>query len=224
MGYMYVNTEIAGNSYQTLRACERYKDYKKNTALKLEYTSNGFNSELFDIDASSFVGSSMVDIQKRINTYIEKIHDVKVRSSFLYFYGDCGTQKTVFSNWLGRKLIENKISCHYILMQDLIKALWAYSQNNELDVSDYYCRDVLFIDEAFTGRSQWGGYLDDLLKKRITNNKGIIFISNVNPLTIEKRGYSQPTQDLINREIVKRNSCFNFYDKYIKGTTQEVLF
>jgi DNA replication protein DnaC len=222
-GYFY---ELKNNQ-KVIKECPHHIEWSKKNELFKKFKKSGFQEDLFDYDISSYMGDKSSKNIQRLQKYVSLIDDSKVRSSILYLYGNPGTQKTTVSNFLGKNILQ-KYKCNYILMSNLILNLHKSNIDQEIkDKIDILSEsDVIIIDESFTQRSQWGGYLENFLKERINNQKGIIFISNIAPMTISTNGYPKSIQNLVERELLKRDSLFVFEDSYADnlGKIPEVLF
>ena len=65
--------------------------------------------------------------------------------SWIYLYGDNGTQKTTLANIIGREHIRHGIDCRYVLMKTLIDNLWNSQRDDEAKkkINDWLNCDVL---------------------------------------------------------------------------------
>jgi len=228
-----------GIEYKIIKECLHHVAWQLNENAYKEFIKSGFNKDYFEInnteDGGDYVGKKSIGNIFRLRNYIEFFNDSKVNSSILYFVGTNGTQKTTTATWIANKLIKNNKSVKYILMKDLLEKLW--QENREEDIREYIVElskcDLLIIDECFDKSKMhiWEsgkqiGYLDNFIRNRININKGIIFISNKYPNQIKSEGFSESLQELIKRELLKRDSLFTFEDNYYDeiGAIPERLF
>ena len=120
-------------------------------------------------------------------------------------------------------------------MKKIIDELWESQRDEEAKayIDKLLKCDVLIIDEAFSKDKihlwQSGnqiGYIDEFLRERLNNGKGIIFISNNSPSEIESQGFSHSIHDLVNRELLKTDGTMKMADKYFDniGQIPESLF
>jgi DNA replication protein DnaC len=225
----YYKTTIQNNiEYKLVKECDCHKKWSKEKELYLKFIKSGFQENFYNYDIKSYLGTNSISNIKRFQKYIEGISNPDIRSSILYFYGINGTQKSTIANWIGKQIIQSNYDCKYILMNPLIKLLHSANMDEEKreELRKYEECDIIILDEAFTQKSQWGGYLDNFIKERIINRKGIIFISNYAPAMITEHGFDKSIRDLVEREILKRNSLFIFEDSYIanKDKIPDILF
>jgi DNA replication protein DnaC len=227
-GYYYTNIERNNHQYKVVHECDHHKQYILEKELYTRFIKSGFQSDLFEYDISTYLGTKSIDNINRLTKYLMIISTPEVLSSMLYFYGPPGAQKSTVANWVGKCILASSHSCKYILMNQLILMLHKSNIDEEVKekLSEYEECDIIIIDESFTQKSQWGGYFDNFIKDRINNGKGVIFISNHPPSMISTNGFSKNIQDLVERELLKRNSMFVFEDIYFntQGAIPKVLF
>lgn len=219
--------------------CEHHRVWRIKKAAEKNFLDGGFNKDFFDYDIANYKGNESISNIGRLIKYVHLFDDKDVKNeivkSVLYLYGPNGTQKTTLGNWIGSELLQRGVSCQYALMKKIIDELWE-SQRNE-DSKAYTNKllkcDVLIIDEAFSKDKihlwQSGnqiGYIDEFLRERLNNRKGIIFISNNAPDEIESQGFSHSIHDLVNRELLKTDGAMKMVDKYFDnvGEIPERLF
>jgi len=222
--FNFVNTSSA---YWLAEECECHKKWSKNKELLKKFEKSGFQSNLFDYKITSYLGNKSDKNIVRLTRYWDRIKEPEIKASFLYFYGKPGTQKTTVATYVGKKILEAGLSCKYIQMNDLVLKLHKANTDQGIKEEIEYLENshIIIIDEAFTNRSQWGGYFENFIKTRIIKGKGIIFISNT-PINMISQYYGDNIQDLIEREILKRNSLFIFEDHWASliGEIPEDLF
>lgn len=219
--------------------CEHHRVWRVKKAAEKKFLNGGFNKDFFDYDIADYKGNESISNVSRLIKYVHLFDDKDVKNevvkSVLYLYGPNGTQKTTLGNWIGSELIQRGISCQYALMKKIIDELWESQRNEESKVYiDKLLKcDVLVIDEAFSKDKihlwQSGnqiGYIDEFLRERLNNRKGIIFISNNAPDEIESQGFSHSIHDLVNRELLKTDGAMKMVDKYFDniGEIPERLF
>ena len=192
-------------------------------------------------DIANYKGNESISNVSRLIKYIHLFDDKdentrkKVTKSVIYLYGPNGTQKTTLANWIGSELLQKGVSCCYALMKKIIDELWESQRDEEAKayIDKLLKCDVLIIDEAFSKDKihlwQSGnqiGYIDEFLRERLNNGKGIIFISNNSPSEIESQGFSHSIHDLVNRELLKTDGTMKMIDKYFDniGQIPESLF
>jgi len=234
-GY-YRDTETRnGIEYKIVKECLHHKAWRLKEAAYQQFINNGFNKDYFDNSDNDYIGTESIGNIIRLKNYVERFIDEKVSSSILYFYGKNGTQKTVTANWIGSYLIQANYDVQYISMNNLLDLLWNSQRDEEQKkrLLKYEDCNLVIIDEAFDKEKSviWGsgkqlGLIDDFIRERINYNKGIIFISNKEPSQIKAEGFSISIQDLIDRELKKRDSLFIFKDNYFDnlGTIPERVF
>jgi DNA replication protein DnaC len=138
-------------------------------------------------------------------------------------YGSNGTQKTTLAKWMAAKLLSNGYSVRYSIMQNLIKDLTIFEdEEREQACAKYYGVDLLIIDEVFDKSKVTlykSGYqipfLDQFIRDRLDNHKkGIVFVSNKKIEEIDAQGFGISLQDLITRKVLLKKSLLTFEDKY----------
>ena len=219
--------------------CEHHRVWRIKKAAEKKFLDGGFNKDFFDYDIANYKGNESISNVSRLIKYVHLFDDKDVKSevvkSVLYLYGPNGTQKTTLGNWIGSELLQRGVSCQYALMKKIIDELWESQRNEESKayIDKLLKCDVLIIDEAFSKDKihlwQSGnqiGYIDEFLRERLNNRKGIIFISNNAPDEIESQGFSHSIYDLVNRELLKTDGAMNMVDKYFDniGEIPERLF
>jgi DNA replication protein DnaC len=215
-GYYYTTITSNDRKYKVVKECEERTFWNKKRDTYTRYIKGGFQADLFDYDVASYLGNKSAGNIPRLEKYLSLLDKKEVRSSILYFRGNPGTQKTTVATWLGREILFRGFSCKYIFMNKLI--LMLHKSNIDEEIRDalqpYIDCDILILDEAFTSKSQWGGYIDNFLKDKINKGQGIIFVSNYAPMMIKENGYGENIKDLVEREIIKRDSLFHWEDKF----------
>lgn len=219
--------------------CEHHKVWRIKKAAEKKFLDGGFNKDFFDYDIADYKGNESISNVSRLIKYVHLFDNKEVKNevvkSVLYLYGPNGTQKTTLGNWIGSELLQRGISCQYALMKKIIDELWESQRNEESKayIDKLLKCDVLVIDEAFSKDKihlwQSGnqiGYIDEFLRERLNNRKGIIFISNNAPDEIESQGFSHSIHDLVNRELLKTKGAMKMVDKYFDniGQIPDTLF
>lgn len=218
----YIKTE------QGVRECDCHKKWQLSKTVFIKYKQNGFNPLDFDKTFDDYVGKKSLPNITRIKGYLDCFDSAetkdKVKSSVLYLYGPNGTQKTTIAAVIGKTLLFKGVSTRYILMKQLIDALWNSQRDAKAkDLIDRLIEcDVLIIDESFSKDKLhlWAsgnqlGYIDEFIRERINSAKGIIFISNTRSDQIEEQGFSHSIQDLVLRETAKQKAVMTFEDNYM---------
>jgi len=229
-----------GINYPIVRECLCHKVWAAEENAYSEWIKSGFRSEYFTINNNEngegdYVGTKSIGNIIRLYQYIDKFDNPQVSSSVLYFFGLNGTQKTVTANWIANRLIRRGKSVYAPSMKELLDKLWKEEREDicKEHIDLYSNCDLLIIEESFDKEKAhiWDsgkqiGYLDNFIRNRLNNNKGIIFISNKGINEIKKNGFSDSLVDLIERETKKRDSFFTFYDNYFDsvGSVPEKLF
>jgi len=243
-GYYKDITIKNGIEYSGIKECECHEKWRLNEENYSAFINAGFNGTYFN-SADTYEGTKSAGNILRLKQYIYCFISCNkpVQSSILYFYGKNGTQKTVTAHWIGSELIKKKFDekymafdVRYISMKELIDNLWKRERDEQIAAKiDHLVNrcSLLIIDESFDKEKVhvWESgkqlaYIDDFIRTRINNSLGIIFISNKHPNEIKKEGFSVSLQDLIQRELQKRDSLFTFEDNYQDSisTPPEVLF
>ncbi len=219
--------------------CEHHRVWRIKKAAEKKFLDGGFNKDFFDYDIANYKGNESISNVSRLIKYVHLFDDKDIKNevvkSVLYLYGPNGTQKTTLGNWIGSELLQRGVSCQYALMKKIIDELWESQRNEESKayIDKLLKCDVLIIDEAFSKDKihlwQSGnqiGYIDEFLRERLNNRKGIIFISNNAPDEIESQGFSHSIHDLVNRELIKTNGAMEMVDKYFDniGQIPDTLF
>lgn len=227
-----------GTVYQTVVECDCHKKWRKETADKRKFKNSGFNESLFNYSLKDYIGKDDSDVKKgRVSNYLKLFleDNEKVKSALVYFYGPNGTQKTTIANYIGAELIRNGKTCFYISFKNLIDLLWKSQMDEESQdkIETILKKDLIIIDESFdnTKAHIWKsgaqiGVIDNFIRERLTSQKGIIFISNVNVDNISIDVFGQSLVDLIKRETTLKKSIITFEDKYVAliGMPPEDLF
>lgn len=217
--------------------CDCHKKWVAENQLEKKYKHNGFDMRNFNYNPRSYVGKKSAKDKDRLINYVNQFElNPDVRKIIVYIYGPNGTQKSTLVSWVGKTLLSKGFSVRYYLMKDLINILLnAESFNEELKESSLAIleklnnTDLIIIDESFDKSKTWisrSGYelgtLDSWIRKRISSlNKGIIFVSNINPKDIVSQNYSVSISDFINREITINDSLLKFEDNYIQSSIVE---
>jgi DNA replication protein DnaC len=227
-GFYYQEISKQNCTYIIAKECECHKRWYSEKELYLKFKKSGFQLNLFNYNISTYLGERSKPNIERLQKYLSKINDKEVQSSFLYFYGKPGTQKTSVATYIGKQIILKDIPCKYLQMNDLILNLHKANSDENIkeEIDELEKTNILIIDEAFPNRSQWGGYFENFIKTRIVDGKGIIFISNTPIDMISQYSYGDNVQDLIKRELIRRDSLFIFEDHWESNMNKipEVLF
>ncbi len=204
--------------------CQCFIKYQR--ALRLFYLlkNAGFDTTYTQTyHGSDYIGTQSVANIGRLRKYINNFE--KVKDCVLYFYGGNSTQKTTVASWVGKKLLLKGYTVKFILMNDLIKKLTAFTTEEQLasDLDKYKSCDLLIVDEAFDKSKVTiykSGYqipfVDSFLRERISLGKGILFVSNVAYSDIASEGFSPSLQALISRNVVSMDSCFVWKDNFLE--------
>jgi hypothetical protein len=218
------------------KECAHHAEWRKKCQLERTLVNNGFLSDAMNYEFSKYVGEkSKLEVERlRRYCYACSQKDTKELAikSWIYLYGDNGTQKTTLANIIGREHIRHGIDCRYVLMKTLIDNLWNSQRDDEAKkkINDWLNCDVLILDESFSKDKLhlWSsgnqlGYIDEFLRERITLGKGCIFISNTHPDDVEKQGFSHSIQDLLSRELKKQNGLMTFRDNYFDSINESEM-
>jgi DNA replication protein DnaC len=229
IGFYEDTLEKNGQKYKVLIECEHHIEWQKEYNKYLLFKKNGFDDKTWEYDFSNYVGSKSKSHLVRFEKYILNFKNVDVCSSILYFYGNHGTQKTTTANIIGKKLLLNDFDVQYVTMNTFKDIFWAYANARDRDTkreqeNDYLkiqtferirdC-DLLVLDDAFTISLFPGGLVDvdDFIRTRIKNNKGMIIISNIGIDDLkDSKNCSSAIKSFLQRETNKRNSSFLFED------------
>lgn len=196
-------------------------------------------------DTPHYVGSKSRDSVDKIIKFKKLYTSVKPKDNesfdtwqrfhncMIYVYGPNGTQKTSVINWLAREILSSDSEYNhikYFTMNDFIKDLvkessWKAADDNDGSFTDSLLSkiDILVLDESFDKEKVTlfkSGYqipfLDTFLRKWMSSNKSIIFISNVSPDLIEANGYSASIEDFVTRNIsLSKGALLSFEDRYL---------
>lgn len=208
------------------KECECHKKwYLENQSKKL-FKHYGFNEKYWDYNPRTYIGKKSIENKNRLLNYITQfIENPEVRKLLLYIYGPNGTQKTSLVNFIGKRLIYEGFTVRYLLMNNLVKLLQeaTFEEDFKQKIKKISESDLLIIDEAMDKSKLmlWkSGYqlsfIDTFIRDRIqSQNKGIIFVSNVHPDKISEQGLSISIQDFIQRECKINNTLLTFEDNYV---------
>ena len=231
-GFYYKKIQKNGKEYSVVIECDHHKSWIKEKEIFLKYKKAGFKISDFDYDITSYIGNKSRDTIQRIINYTNNFKNTK--SIILYCYGNYNSQKTTIINWIGHQILSQGYSVRYILFNELLRILWDGQRNSEYsDLIEYFKTfDLLIIDEAFDKEkaSIWASghqiaLVDELIRNRISLEKGIIFCTNVNPDNISKNIHSEAIQNIIFRETKKNNSVLTFLDCLNSiNSVPEILF
>lgn len=206
--------------------CKCHKKwYLENQSKKL-FKHYGFNEKYWDYNPRTYVGTKSIENKNRLLNYITQfVENPEVRKLLLYIYGANGTQKTSLVNFIGKQLIIEGFTVRYILMNNLIKLLQeeTFDEDSKNKIKKLSETDLLIIDEAMdkSKLTLWKSgfqlsFIDTFIRDRIqSQNKGIIFVSNVHPDKISEQGLSISIQDFIQRECKINNTLLTFEDNYV---------
>ena len=239
-----IHSDISGQLDDVVRECECHIAWRKKHELEVAAKNASLSPQWIDYDPKKdYIGTESKDNVDRLIKFTERsnnpdeTNDVKsqLAASVIYMYGTNGTQKTTLANWMGYEFLKAKKTVKYILMNDLIKMLQKAERDetvmNKLEKLEDV--DLLLIDEAFDTkkvtiyRSNFQvPFLDSFLRTRMqTKHKGIIFISNVSPYSIEEEGFNRSIQDLVVRNMKKNFMEFkDRYDSVMSAVDTEDLF
>jgi DNA replication protein DnaC len=228
IGFYESEIEKNGQKYKVIIECPHHADWQKEYNAFCQFKLNGFDEKTWDYEFSDYSGNISNHLI-RFEKFINHFDNLDVKSSILYFYGVHDTQKTTIANIIGKKLLLKNFDVQYITMNSFKDLFWAYVNARDRDTkreqeNDYLkirnfekiqnC-DLLIIDDAFVVNLFPGGLvdIDNFIRDRIKNNKGIIFISNfsLNDLSDSKM-CSPAIKSFIKRETDKRNAVFEFTD------------
>lgn len=219
-GYYYVDF-----GYQKAAVeCSCHKEYMKQKNFLTAAPEAGIWVEALRYDPEKdYVGiKSKINVE-RVMKYVMGFE--KYSSELLYFWGPNGTQKTTLAQWVGASLLFKGYTVKYLLMQNLLSLLTSKfdSDDDKIKAIDkLYTADLLIIDESFSKDKVTlyeSGYqlpfLDRFIRERAEiRRKGIIFISNKGPTTIESQKFSKSIQDFVERNT--KRSCLYFEDNYMQ--------
>jgi len=219
-----------------INECHHHKVWRLERELERKALNRGFSKDAIEYTLETdYVGTKSKAEIERLLTYDDCFigpNKEKVMSSFIYVYGDNGTQKTSFVQAIGVDLLRKGIDCRYVLMKTLVDILWNSQRDEEAKekAEDYLNCDVLILDEAFSKDKihVWAsgnqlGYIDEFLRERINSGKGCIFISNKLPEDIESQGFSHSLQDLVQRELKKQDALLTFRDNYVDTVSEDQM-
>lgn len=214
-----------------VRECECHILWRKKHELAVAAKNAALSPQWIDYNPETdYIGSESKDNVNRLITFVKRStnpnepQDVKSKlaASVIYMYGTNGTQKTTLANWIGYEFLKVKKTVKYILMNDLIKMLQKAERDDTIMAKLEKLEDVdlLLIDEAFDTKKVTiyksnfqVPFLDSFLRTRMqTKHKGIVFISNVSPYSIEEEGFNFSIQDLVVRNM--KNNFMEFKDRY----------
>lgn len=213
-----------------IKECHHHTIWRLTKKAEREYLKGNFDIEFFGHTLEDYKGTKSIKNIERLKSYVSNFE--LAQKSFLYFYGDNGTQKTSTASTIASLVIKAGYSAKYILMKKLIDLLWESQQNDEakVKVKEYLDCDLLVLDEAFSKDKIhiWKsglqlGYIDEFIRDRVNKGKGILFISNCPIDEIEAQGFSHSIQDLVIRETKKQNAYMVFEDNYFDSITESEL-
>lgn len=202
--------------------CKCYIKYLHDRRLEILTERSGLSLDILNYDISSYYGDRSKDNVSKLKDFIENFTEYK--SSSIYFYGKKSTQKSTLSKWVARELIDKGHSVYYVLMDVLLKDLCNEQFLDKKDIETrnriraYKTSDFLVIDESFKKervliyKSNYQiTFIDSFLRERLESKKlSTLFVSNAPIEDIEKEGYNEYIQEIINR------NCFPlFFDDSI---------
>lgn len=217
---------------------EKFNDYKKAGIVDNEtetYTDTTFDDYVGDKSLKSVDCLRM--IAEEPNTFI---------GHSIYVWGPNATQKSAQCKALAKSLRDNKVSCLYTTMDEVVQTCYNYenaSNNPFLEKDDYLLLKkkhddmlnaiFLFIDESFdltkfrmykTGTNLPA--LTSFLEKRIKNNARCnIFISNQDPNSLDVRVFGESIKNWIKDETMGAQLYFedNVFDSRNKQATMDIF-
>ena len=215
--------------YDILIECECHKDWrlKKELIYKAEQSNIWSSTAALDYSIDKYQGDISRNNVLKLHKYVDRFEKEEVKSAVIYLWGPNGTQKTTLAHWIGLSLLKKKFSVRYITMQTLVTLLHEFEEREEKDIEVENLKniDCLIIDEAFNKdkvtlyKSGFQlPYIEIFLKDRVENNKkGIIFVSNTNPVDIMKHGYSESIQNFVIRNSIETKTDLKMEDEYYKN-------
>ena len=204
-GYIIENN-TDGNEYVAIK-CNCLIKYQEEEQFKLHLKESNVLEKFNTFNIASYQGLDENNNLKLIDLYIENFKK-EFTNYNLYFYGDYGTQKTYLSKYIISELFKQKISCYYILADQLIKLLIDIRRDESLNQRDLLLnKDFLVIDELSDDKctiyqSEYQlPFFTSFLKDRLEiKSKSTLFISNYPIETLYKSKFGGTIADLINRE------------------------
>jgi DNA replication protein DnaC len=229
IGFYESILEKNGHEYKVLVECDHHKEWQQEYATFLQFKENGFDAKTWEFQFTDYKGEKSKSNLNRLENYINNFNQLDVKASVLYFSGNHNTQKTTIANIIGRKLLLKNNDVQYVTMNDFKDSFWAYAtardRNTKQEQENDYLKirtfeklrdcDLLIIDDAFTISLFPGGLvdIDNFIRSRIKNSKGIIFVSNYDAEKLSSIKTCSPSiASFIERETKKRNSVFVFKD------------
>lgn len=214
----YKTIEIRnGIEYKVLKECDHHIEWRNEFTLFKSLKNMGLKEDQLKYNLSDYIGDK--ENINRLENYVKNFSNESVKASILYFFGPPDTQKTTVAISLIKLLFNYDIK--YIHFQkfidDYISSLWDNDNNN----IDYYEECDLLIIDNFSDKDLSEKQLnlfEKFVQKRLSNNKGFIFISN---LTISQLKNNN-LKFILSKETKKRNSSFIFSD--VVNNIPEILF
>ncbi len=214
---------VDSNNNLVVRECDCHRQWRGYNQILTKFKKCGGNPLLFNLEFSDYKEPIPDRFSKFAKQYFSNLSNPKIKSSFVWFYGDNGTQKTTMGNLFLKRLLINRVSSSFILMNSLAKLLMNAERDEvarkELEILS--SKEVLIIDESFDiskmslYKSGWQiPFLDTFLRERIAEGKGVIFISNVDVPDIDDR-FGKSLKDLITRTTTLLNSRIEFKNRYL---------
>lgn len=211
-----------------LKVCDCKRKYDEENRIEKEYILSGFDQRYFNYNPRTYVGKKSFDNFKRLLNYADKFaENPKIRSLLLYVYGPNGTQKTTVLSFVGKKIISKGFKVKFITMNKLLDCLQEakWSPEKEFKVQKLDDSDLLIIDESFDKEKMLIyksgfqiSFIDDFMRYRYSQGKGMIFISNKKIDEIAKQGLSESIRDFIDRETKIYNTYITMEDNYLANS------
>ena len=222
-GYYYDFLTMGDSKYLGVKECQCHKDWVALYNLEKNYIKNGFDASYFD---KEFHPENYNPPLTRIQSFLESDNE-KVLGCLIYLYGS-SNEKNVLAAHIGKSLIKKDKSCLRISMDTLAKLLQRSMKEEEeearYEVERLRSCDFLIIDNAFLPRqASWGGYMLSFFTERMSQGKGLLFVSITAPSKIGAiTQHGMEMQNFIEHNIFKRDTFFEVNP--IEEDIPEVLF
>lgn len=217
-GYIINTRRLSGAS---IIECRCHRSWRKRSKLKLDLYRSQISLDVLNYSFKDYIGEQSKKNLQYLQIFIDNFR-TKTNEYSLYIHGKQGSQKTTLGWIIGREILKKfpEMTVFYVpTMKLLVDQLSTFenqrSEENKKFLKTIVDSDLIIVDECFAHKDHYSitdiklSNLSTYLKTRLEiHRKSIIFISNVDIDSIDKKGYSRTLESLIKR----KTKVFEFKD------------
>lgn len=150
------------------------------------------------------------DVVKNVNKYLVNRKNFLRRGMGLYFFGTCGTGKTMCANLVLKELVKDGYTCWattFSQMSTMFTAGWSDRSDQEYFRKKFINSEVLLLDDVGNAIEATKNRLaettfDAVLRQRVQDGRTTFITSNMTPAGIQS-GYGAATLSLIREKSLE---------------------